>query len=118
MARTSLAGARADVATALNSVSGVTTAYDHEPVAHDKPVALTVSSAGIAPTDYLIAVRIYVTTEIPVEDAQDKMDSVLEAADNALPSWAGPSQWSIEWDQEQGQLVATCVLEIGREDGF
>lgn len=118
MARTSLAGARADVATALNAVTGVTTAYDHEPTTHGKPVALTVSSAGIAPTDYLIAVRIYVTTETPVEEAQATMDAVVEAADNALPSWAGPSNWSIEWDQEEGQLVATCILEVGREDGF
>lgn len=121
MARTGLAASKAELYSLITTgglPSGVTAAYDHEPLpGHlQKPVALTISTAGMTAVDYLIALRIYVTAEPDAEKAQDDLDSVITATDARMTSGWGPSNWDVAYDDQLNAFVATNVFQVGRED--
>lgn len=123
MARTSLGAAKAELfalVTTPSLPSGLTMAYDHEPLAGNvqKPNALTISTAGMSPTDYLIALRLYVSAEPDAETANDDLDSLIMAVDGRMTGGFGPSEWEVAYEPELVAFVATNVLRVGREDRF
>ena len=121
MSRESLAAAKAEMYELLTTPAvpaGVTAAYDHEPArGHaQKPVAVTLFTAGMDGINYLIGLRIYVTGDIDARTAQATLDSVMLAVDARMLLF-GPSEWESEWDAELGAFTATNVFAVGREDG-
>lgn len=132
MARTSLAEAKTEMFERLVADAGAWTVdigdhvYGHEPKPGDigSPYAVTVSTAGMGPTDYRIAVRLYATGEVGAERAQTDLDSLMidvdfTLADPTLGRAFGASDWDVEWIEDIACFVATCEFEIGREDpGF
>jgi hypothetical protein len=121
VARTSLAASKAELHSLITTgglPSGLTAAYDHEPLpGHlQKPTALTISTAGMTAVDYLIALRIYVTAEPDAEKAQDDLDALIMAVDGRMTSGFGPSNWDVNYDVELNAFVATNIFLVGRED--
>lgn len=121
MARTSLAASRAELYALLTTgglPAGVTVAYDHEPApGHvQKPGAVTIFTAGMTPTDYLITLRIYMPTDTDAEKAQEDLDAAVMAVDARMTSGFGPSNWTVEWMEELSALIASNTFEVGRED--
>jgi hypothetical protein len=123
VARNSLAAAKAELYALLQTggtptVSGVTAVFDYEPFSGQsaKPVAMTIFTAGMTPTDYLIALRIYHTTEVDVAAAQAALDTIIQATDALMTSGFGPSEWTVEFQVDIAALVATNVFQVGRED--
>ena len=81
-----------------------------------KPVAVSISTAGMTPADYLIALRIYSSAEVSVERAQTVIDQLIMVFDAGMNARFGPSNWTVEWVDELVAYVATNVFEVGRED--
>lgn len=107
------------------SVSGIAPAsihvYDHEPAAEDLlgPIAIAISTAGMTPDDWVLSVRVYVTTaQYDAKKAQDYLDLLLPAvsARTAANGGYGPSTWEIGWDDTYAAFVAVQLLNVGRED--
>lgn len=100
------------------TITGVVVALDYEPPRDEitAPVTLTVSSAGIAPADWRIAVRLYVKVSGSSEIAQELLESVLMDVDRAVDSRYGDSQWRIRLLEADGLMQAECIYERGRED--
>lgn len=119
----SLAAAKAALLTTffpagVPAVSGVLVVFDFEPTRAELSagVSMTISSAGITPTDYRTAVRIYVKVSGSSKAAQDLMDGLVTAAD-ALPSSVfGDSNWRIRYLEADDLLQAECIYESGRDD--
>lgn len=102
------------------AVAGVTAVYDHDP--HDgqraKPVAITISTAGIGPTAYTVAVRIYAAADGEAATFQATLDSVLEAVDLLMTPYWGPPDWDVADRREDlNAFVAETNVFVGREDG-
>lgn len=121
MARTSLAAAKAELHALITTgglPAGVTVSYAHEPApGHmQKPAAVTIFTAGMNPFFYLIALRIYVSTDADATKAQDDLDTLIMLVDSRMTSGFGPSNWDVEWNSDLGALVATNMFEVGRED--
>lgn len=121
MARNTLSAARTELAGLLAAVSGVTKTYDHEPTNLTKPVSITVSTAGMGPTEYRLNVRVYVSADSDVDAAQESLDAVILATDLAMTATAGftPGDWeadTFENGPNQSWFVATCTLEAVRGD--
>lgn len=110
--------ARAEVYALLNGLTGVGKVLDHEPLPDrlPRPTAITISPAGFTATDWRTAVRLYVDTRSDVEKAQDTLDDLALAADNALDDVFARSQWDVEFSPELEAFVATTILESPRED--
>lgn len=127
MSRDSLGAAKAELLALLApagvpAIAGVTCVYGFEPYSGQAqgPVAITISTAGMTPTEYLIVVRVYQTVDVDAEAAQAAMDLLIAAVDTLVGSTGrfGPSSWTVEYDRELNKLVAANILEAGREDGF
>lgn len=121
MARNSLAASKAELYSLITTgglPAGVTAAYDHEPLpGHlQKPIALTISTAGMTAVDYLISLRIYVTAEPDAEKAQDDLDATIMAVDARMTSGFGPSNWEVIYDPDLNAFVALNTFNVGRED--
>lgn len=121
MARTSIAAAKAELYGLLsgaNLPSPVVAAYDYEPLSGQmaKPTALTISTAGMDPDFYLLAVRLYQSTDVDVQAAQATLDTLILTVENKLTSGFGVASWAVEYAADLDALVATCVLPVGRED--
>lgn len=120
---TTLAVARSDLfarffSGGVPTISGVVVALDYEPPRDEitAPVTLTVSSAGIAPANWRVAVRLYVKASGSQEIAQELLESVLMDVDHAVDSRYGDSDWRIRLLEADGLLQAECIYERGRED--
>lgn len=103
----------------VSAVAGITKVYDHEPApgAMAKPTAVTVSWGGTDPLSFTLLVRVYQTTDVDAAGAARNLEAVAQALDILLePHW-GPVEWTAENDRELGALIATCRVEVGREDG-
>lgn len=121
MARNSLAASKAELyalVSGANLPAGVAAAYDYEPLGGQmaKPVALTISTAGMDPNFYLLAVRIYQTAEVNAQAAQANLDTLVLDVEGKLTSGFGESSWTVDYHADLDALVATCVLPVGRED--
>ena len=85
------------------------------------PVALTIFTAEIQPTEWVLAVRIYVTLgKFDEEYAQDMLDLLIPAVGEQIGSTGAfaPDSWGIAWDETFDAFVATNLLNVVREDGF
>ena len=101
------------------AVAGVTQVYDHEPAAGQmaKPTAVTLAWAATDPAFWTLSLRVYQTTDVDAALAARTLEAVSQALDDLLePHW-GPAEWTAENDRDLGALVATCRIEVGREDG-
>lgn len=101
--------------------AGCSKVYDVEPGAPGwvKPCSVTIAPAGIDPTDWLVAVRVYVDDQYPGR-SQDLLIDVTVAVDAILGDGEGygPSRWDMGWQPELGCWIASTTLLVGREDGF
>jgi hypothetical protein len=102
------------------AVGGVNAVYDHEP--HDgqraKPVAITISTAGLASDAFSLTVRIYVAADGEASLFQDTLDSVLEAVDLLMTTYWGPQGWEVvDRRDDLNAYTAECQVSVGREDG-
>jgi hypothetical protein len=77
---------------------------------------MTVSPAGMTPTDWMIRMRVYVTGDLPPEKGQATLIAVMVAADGLMDAYAGPSNWESAWIDDISMFVAGNDLAIGRED--
>jgi hypothetical protein len=92
-----------------------------EPAEVPKPLALSVATAGVTPTDWSFFLRVYATPDDDPIAAQDRIDVALPAVDALLMdddgfgplNWAGPT-----WDDALQAFVATSTLTAGRQDYF
>lgn len=121
MARTSIAASKTELYALLsgaNLPAGVVAAYSYEPLPGQmaKPTALTISTAGMDPNFYLLAVRVYQTAEVDAEAAQANLDTLILLVEDRLSSGFGMAPWSVIYDPELDAFVATCVIPVGRED--
>lgn len=112
--------ARAQVAADITAagITGVRV-YGFEPPAITDGTAVTVVSAGIDPTDWLLDVRVYVSaTAFSPQAAQDRLDDVSTQVDAALDSSdAAPrGHWTFGFDQEMDCFVGTAPVSWPRED--
>lgn len=121
MSRNSIAAAKQELYALLsgaNLPSPVVAAYDYEPLAGQlaKPTAITISTAGMDPDFYLLALRLYQSAEVDARAAQATLDTLILTVENKLTSGFGVASWTVEYAAELDALVATCVLPVGRED--
>lgn len=82
------------------------------------PFSVTIATAGMTPDDWVFAVRIYASTErLDAKTAQDQLDLLLPAVDAKVGSNGGfgPSDWEVTFDPDLDALVATNILNVGRE---
>jgi hypothetical protein len=113
--------ARTAVHAALVGVGGLgaTAVLDHEPLPASlpRPKAVTVSPAGISPYEWIVAVRVYVDTTADAQQAQDDLDVLVLACEQALGSTPTPRVgWTYAWVESLGAYVATTTLVVPRED--
>jgi hypothetical protein len=132
MSRTTVAAAKAELYALLwsanaptFSATGVDTSsihvYDHEPKQMTHPFSVTIATAGFTPDDWVLAVRIYAdTARADAKTAQDQLDLLIPAVDVKIGSNGGfgPSSWEIDWDADLDALIATNLLNVGRQDYF
>lgn len=103
------------------STAGCAKVYSHEPGAGGivKPCSITLSPAGIDPTDWRVAVRVYAQDNNPAK-CQDLIVDVTVAAGTLLAGGQGygPDRWDYEFVDEIKAWVASSEVMVGREDGF
>src|SRR5690348_1420771 len=104
----------------VSVVTGVTQVYPFEPalVQMAKPTAITVDDGGMTDIAYVINVRVYQSTDVDGKAAAENMRAVYQQLDELLTPYWGPTEWVKEFDRDIGALVATCRIEVGREDGL
>ena len=110
--------ARAELAARVTAAAlpGVNVVLDHEPTAVVHGVAVTFSTAGIDPTEWLISARVYVSTAMGAEAAQDALDDTVLAVDPLLYE-VPRTRWEFDGpDEDLEAYVATMVLSYPRED--
>jgi hypothetical protein len=115
---TTLASARTTLAATL-SAAVTYSVMDHEPAPGglSKPMYVTVNPAGISPTEYLLAVRCYSdTSQAPVDRALDRLEGMVQAVEDALPSAVPHGTWQMEWSELHNAYIATLVAEYPRDD--
>lgn len=100
------------------NVGSVTGVYAFEPLAGHmaKPTAVTISTAGMDPDFYQLALRAYHTAEVDAKAAQDNLDVIVLAIEARLSSGFVSSTWSVDYDPEIDAFVATTIIPAGRED--
>lgn len=83
-----------------------------------RPAAVSVGTDGMTPDFYRVAVRIWIALdEQNLGPAYDLLDEHLAGVDQALGNGGfGPSDWIVEGQDDPPVIIATCVLELGRDD--
>lgn len=102
------------------AVSGITKVYPFDPAPGQmaKPTAVTVDDDGLSDLHYVLVVRVYQSTDVDAQKAAETLRSIYQQLDVLLTTHWGPVEWVREDDREIGALIATCRLEVGREDGL
>lgn len=115
---TTLKEARAATAAALAaSLTVPVYGYEPKPGGLPLPAAVTVSTAGVSDTEWLLAVRVYSSVRSDFATAQDTLDDVMTAADAALALEPVPrSSWQAQYLDEHEAIVATSVISYPRDD--
>lgn len=117
-----LANTSTNVPVAALATVGVAVVYPYEPGAAGwiKPCSVTLSPAGIDPTDWLVDVRVYVDGGQNPARAQDLLIDVSVEVGKLLLAGAayGPDRWQFGWQPDLDCWIATSTVSIGREDGF
>lgn len=119
---TTLKQARAALTTALSSAMSTTTTvygYEARPGGLVTPTAVTVATAGVSDTEWLLVVRVYVSMKHAqsFEAAQDTHDDLVTAADAALDASPAPrSAWQTEYVPDLECLVCSSTVAYPRDD--
>lgn len=121
MSRTSLTNAKAELYGLVDDITGVTVAYDHQPVLSggiNGPVALCVFTAGMDADFWQIGVRLLVSAAVDAKDAQDTLDLLMPRVDVATNTGGyGPAVWQVDYPTEESPFfTATCIYNVGRQD--
>lgn len=114
-----LKAARAAVYAALKTLDGFDVIYGYEPDAERLGGAytVTVSTAGMSVTEWLINVRVYSSTGTDLEGSADNLDDGMQTVDDALVNLHGvTTEWSVEWSPDHGAWVGACTISMPRED--
>jgi hypothetical protein len=90
------------------------TVLGFEPPALARGTTVTVSSAGMEPTEYVLAVRVYVNG-IQAAEAQDVLDRTVVQVDAGL-THVPRTDWDFEWDDARNAFVASTTVQYARED--
>lgn len=131
MGATSIADARSDLYALLcsNTTTGAPAAtltavqrvYDHEPMPGDiaKPVSITLLLRGVEPDFFQFDVRVY-ASDGTQQITQARLDNALQQIDQRLSTTAqfGPSNWAVDWMDDIAAWMATCQLQVPREDNL
>lgn len=94
------------------SLPGVTV-FGFEPPTLPRGATVTVASAGVTATEWLLTIRVYVNGLQPA-DAQNLLDDTVILIENGLT--APRSDWLFEYDDERQTFRATTTVQVGRED--
>ena len=120
---TGIKAARASLAASLDDAVGSRTVrvygYEAQPGGLSTPQAVTVATSGVSDTEWLFAVRVYVTlrNSSSFAAAQDSLDDLVTATDAALDATLVPrSAWGVEYVDDLDCLVATTVVSYPRDD--
>ena len=120
---TGIKTARAALAAALTSAVASRTVsvygYEAQPGGLATPQAVTVATSGVTDTEWLFAVRVYITlrNSASFATAQDNLDDLIVATDTALDATQVPrSSWQVEYVDDLDCLVATTVVSYPRDD--
>lgn len=114
---TTLKAARADLAaaatTAVAGFAGVTVLpYDPPVITGD---TVTVSTAAPGAVEWRLFIRIYVPA-IQSEEGQDRLDDLMEAVDEGMPSSVARVAWEFAFDESKEAFVMLCTVDYPRED--
>jgi uncharacterized protein YggE len=114
--------ARNAVHAALSGVASLPAraVVNHEPTpsALPAPIAVTVATDGVTPTDITVAVRVYVQG-IDASRAWDSLDDTVDAVEAKLDAGLSAcprGTWAYGWAEEFGCFTATCLLAYPRND--
>jgi hypothetical protein len=102
----------ADITAALGDSTVQVLPFDGPAVGGD---TVTVSTAGLSPTEYRLFIRIYVST-IQSQEGQDRLDVLTETID-AAPGFAFPRpSWEFVFDQVKESFYMVATVEYPRLD--
>ena len=118
---TTLKQARAAITAALSDAIGAQTnvyGYEARPGGLNTPTAVTVATAGVSDTEWLLVVRVYVLMRnADFAAAQDKLDDLTVATDNALEATPVPrSAWQVQYVEELDCIVSSSTVTYPRDD--
>ena len=118
---TTLKQARADVTSVLSDAIGSQTnvyGYEARPGGLTTPTAVTVATAGVSDTEWLLVVRVYATIRNgDFAAAQDKIDDLTVATDTALDATPIPrSAWQVQYIEDLECLVSSSTVTYPRDD--
>lgn len=131
MASTSLTAAKADLYALLTSntttgapaatLTAVARVYNHEPLPGDlfKPISVTITSAGMNASEFMLEVRIY-AADATQQITQANLDLAIAQVDARIGTSAqfGPSDWEIQWAADISAWVAVSRITTGRQDNM
>lgn len=108
-----VAAKAAVVAAAVAVLDGAVTVLPFDPPAITGET-VTISTAGLSPTELRLAVRIWVPA-IQSQEGQDRLDELTELVDTAdFP--APRSDWDLIFDQVKEAFYMQSVVEFPRGD--
>lgn len=118
---TTIKQARAATTAALTDALGSQTnvyGYEARPGGLTTPTAVTVATAGVSDTEWLLVVRVYVSLrQADFATAQDRLDDLTVAADAALGATPVPrSSWQVQYIEELECLVSSATVTYPRDD--
>jgi hypothetical protein len=101
----------AAIVTALGDETVQVLAFDPPAVT---PPMVTVSTAGLSPTEYRLFLRVYVA-DVQSEEGQDRLDAITETIDVA--GFPFPrSDWEMTYDEVKGAFYMVSTAEYPRAD--
>lgn len=120
MSRNTLEGAFDELFALVDGTVTGLRSLDHEPRPGDKirVASVTVSFAGMDADFWHLALRIYVDLGVNARQAQSDLMTLTVAVDRLMAAGFGPSVWTVGVHEDLDALVATCVLEVGRQDYY
>lgn len=102
------------------AVSGVEVFYDHEraPGQATKAAFMTLFFTGMNPTEFVITIRIFQSTDVDAGAAQAAVAQMAHDTDRIIKTtgkiWQ--PEWEVTFAPELNALVAAGIVQIGRED--
>lgn len=105
------AAVAAAVVTAIGDATVEVSAFDPPVIT---PPMVTVSTAGLSPTEYRLFLRVYVA-DVQSQEGQDRLDLITEAIDVA--GFPFPrSDWEFVYDEVKGAFYMVSTVEYPRQD--
>jgi hypothetical protein len=117
---TALKDARTALAAKITAATAafVVTVLDFDPPAVSSGDTITVSTAGVSPTDWRLFVRVYVSA-IQSSEGQDRLDDLVEACETVgagLGSTVPRSAWEFVYDESKDAFLMLTTVDYPRED--